>query len=222
MIVSNEEIYNPVHEFKPTSAGGGTKLTSNHLRKMLSVSDNRLKRHLVDALARLATPKNAKQSTPGTVKVDHWSSADSSRKTRQWHQTYRSWRNATPLGGLNYNRTMQTGRPGPLKTVPVWRFLEGWRRKASKYSTKMDWCVRASSRFGIIQIDFANAFNLVSGRVLVLEVRRHIPQIAKSVEFCYGTENGHPFGLTISWYTFALRICYNDILSKTYSLQPED
>ena len=184
--VETDEVTDAIRRVPRGSAAGASGLSTTHVRELIQVPGAHDEGGLIHALAALLT-ELARGAAPR--ELAEWITGAPITPLRKPNGDVRPIAVGETLRRLVSSILLARFRDEirdyltPLQVGVATRcggetIIHGVRELTRRYGNRPD--------LAVLQLDLTNAFNLVSRRAIVKQIRKHFPEMMPWVEFCYG------------------------------------
>lgn len=184
--VQPDELRKAIRRFPTGSSRGGTKLTHTHLAELTSSPDATEKFGLVPALC---APISMLMKGEAPQALAEWLAGAPLTQLKKSNngvrpiavgETLRRLTSSIALTRVSEKaakllRPHQLGVATPCGAEACIHAASKWARIQGN-----------NNKYGLLQLDFANAFNVISRRVILREIGRHLPELQPWTFYCYG------------------------------------
>lgn len=177
-----------IRKFRRGSAGGGSGLTPTHLRELITHLDAHDEEGLLDYFAKLCTHLDTCEAPQNMAK---WIVGAPLTPLKKDDNGVRPIAGGETICRLVSVAVLARHKSDAQRLLRPLQFGVA-RRNGTElvvHATR-EWVAQMGhdNRYASLQVDLQNAFNIVSRRAMLREVRRHVPQMLSWVQFCYGEE----------------------------------
>ncbi len=183
-----DDVLKAVKSFPKASAAGGSGFSPTHLLEMLRVPDGRGSQSMISSLTKAV---NLLASGTASTAMAPWLCAAPITPLRKRDDGVRPIAVGETLRRLVGKLWMARVKDRAIEHLTASQVGVGVRSgcEALVHATQLAVDqLKDSNRFGVLQLDLANAFNLVSRRAFLRVVRKHFPDMYKWIEYMYGGE----------------------------------